>query len=131
MAVSGGRALPDPGDHSLPQSLPHVTAEPRLSRLARVALTEVLSPLRPWERELKPACRVWYWPRDAPVDKGCGSLARLTASCLPACTLGPTGVGGCLGSGSCHLSPRRQPWWCLSHSPPRLQLCWGSDMLTP
>lgn len=28
-------------------------------RARRASLTEV-SPLRPWERELKPACKVWH-----------------------------------------------------------------------
>lgn len=116
-----------------------MTTEPRPSRLEWLSLTEALSPLRPWERELKPACRVWYWPRDVPADRGRGSSVRLDGKALaayfPSWTLGlragAWGVPGPWSLPSPHLSPMTSALVVPLPQIPLLQLFWGTHMLTP
>lgn len=89
----GGRAVRGLRGPYLSHRLPDMTPELRLSPLERVSLTEVLSPLGPWERELKPVCRVWYWPQDVPTGRDSGSLAGANGTARASCPPPAPGTG--------------------------------------
>lgn len=63
-----------------------------------------MSILRPCERELKPVCSVWYWPREVPVDRDSGGLTWRDGLSLPILqTCLPVTLG--VGSGAWALPP--------------------------